>query len=481
METRVESHTNPSVAPGGTVDDIPLFDVEHLRELLGFGVRAVRRRRRLACIASGGVVTMVALAVVLLPRSYFTQVKILAQKDMVMPALGNPRRTVPAESDAPTKLASEAVMQRESLVSIMEQTHLLQEWEARRPPVLRLKDRLKALLMGQPSHDDQVEAIIGLLRTRMWVNTGDGTVTIGIVWPDAEMAYRIVGAAQQNFLEQRHASEVSMIGESIGILESHATEVRATIDSAVNEIRAIQPTHRASTPAPKPAVTRQPKVDQEAARLQALLTAKRQAIADLQDFRNKRLAELQTQLAEEKTTYGAAHPALASTEQAIDALSHDSPQLIDLRREEQSLIAQLARKGIAPDVVAPSKPLEPLILPVVHNEDSISARESYARSRLRIAVNAYEDLLDRLEGAHIELETARAAFKYKYRVLDPVEIPKKPIKPKVPLLLAGGLMLALMFALALPIIADVLCGRVLESWQVDRLLGLHVLAEVDSP
>jgi hypothetical protein len=475
----MESQANPSGPPAGGVEDIPLLDVDHVRDLAGFCLRAIRRRRGLAIGVFVAIVCTVATALVVMPRTYFTEVKILAQQDLVMPALGNPRRTIPAQSDAPTKFATEAVMQRESLVGIMNQTHLLKEWEARRPPVLRAKDWVMEKLTGPYTDDDRTEALIGVLKTRMWVTTGDGTVTIGIVWPSAEMAYRIVSAAQQNFLEQRHTSEVSMIGGSIAILESHATEVRATIDSAVNELRAMQPAKASARTTARPSTPSKPKVDQEAARLQALLTVKRQAIADLVAARQRRIADLQAQLAEEKTTYGAAHPAIASTQEAIDALSIDSPQLIALRHDESSLIAQLAKKGIAPDVVAPSKPLEHLVIPVMQAADSLNAEESYARSRLRIAVNAYEDLLDRLESAHIELETARAAFKYKYRVLDPVKVPKKPLKPRVPVVAAGGLVFALMLGIGVAILADVTSGRVLEAWQVDRLLGLPVLAEVE--
>ena len=220
-------------------------------------------------------------------------------------------------------------------------------------------------------------------------------------------------------------------------------------------------------------------MDEEAAGLQAMLTAKRQAIADLEEFRNKRMAELQTQLAEQKSTFGAAHPVIASTQQAIAALSVESPQLTALRREERSLVAQLARKGIEPDVVAPSRPLEPLVLPVVRADaDTVDARVSYVQSRLRLAVSAYGDLLDRLDGARIELETARAAFKYRYRVLDPVKVPKKPLKPNVPVFLGGGLVLAVLLGVAAAVTTELASGRVLEAWQVERQLGLPVLAVI---
>jgi uncharacterized protein involved in exopolysaccharide biosynthesis len=110
--------------------------------------------------------------------------------------------------------------------------------------------------------------------------------------------------------------------------------------------------------------------------------------------------------------------------------------------------------------------------------DTADARVSYVQSRLRLAVSAYGDLLDRLDGARIELETARAAFKYRYRVLDPVKVPKKPAKPNVPIFLVGGLILAALLGVAAAVLTDLGGGRVLEAWQVERQLGLPVLAAI---
>ena len=61
------------------------------------------------------------------------------------------------------------------------------------------------------------------------------------------------------------------------------------------------------------------------------------------------------------------------------------------------------------------------------------------------------------------------------------QYPKAPIKPKLPLLFAGGLVLALTLAVFVAVALDLASGRVLESWQVERQLGLTVLGEVPTP
>ena len=44
-----------------------------------------------------------------------------------------------------------------------------------------------------------------------------------------------------------------------------------------------------------------------------------------------------------------------------------------------------------------------------------------------------------------------------------------PIKPKVPLLLAGGLLAAIFLALAIPILAELRSGIMVERWQVNQI------------
>jgi hypothetical protein len=47
--------------------------------------------------------------------------------------------------------------------------------------------------------------------------------------------------------------------------------------------------------------------------------------------------------------------------------------------------------------------------------------------------------------------------------------------------LGGGAFAALLFALFACVAADLRAGRVVEAWQVEKLLGVPVLAEVRRP
>jgi hypothetical protein len=84
----------------------------------------------------------------------------------------------------------------------------------------------------------------------------------------------------------------------------------------------------------------------------------------------------------------------------------------------------------------------------------------------------------RIDSARIEQDTTRAAFKYRYSVVRPASVPKKPLKP-LPALIAGvTAVLAILCAVMIGSVRDWWGGRMVESWQVERELELPVLARV---
>ncbi|MGC4121433.1 MAG: hypothetical protein QM765_44025 [Myxococcales bacterium] len=328
--------TPPSARPDDSGD---LFDWALGRAFVGFGLRAVRRHWALGLGAFAGVLGMAALALAVLPKTYKTTVKILTARNQVMTGLANPGRAVPREADAPTQAASELILRHDNLVAMVKQTNLLDQWDASRAPAVAAKDWLLGVFRGPPSEEDRLNALVGVLEKRLRVTTGDdGTVSIEIEWPDAQMAYQLVQAAQQNFIETRHAVEVSTITEAISILEWHAASQGENVQSVLDELRkareAAAPAKAGdkTTAGPRrvaPGVVRprSQSQDQELAQAKAILAARQRALADLEDYRRKRLAELQGQLVEQTATYAPAHPLVVATQESIAAMGKDSPQI----------------------------------------------------------------------------------------------------------------------------------------------------------
>ena len=480
----VETRRDPPADP----DDFQLVDVVQLKNWVRFVLHSIRRRKGVVAVIFFLTVAATIGLLAILPRTYHVDAQLLTQRSTVMPALGNPGRTVPNDANVPTRAAAETVLRRDNLLSLMQQTDLLNRWERGRTPVFRFKDWLFRQI-APPSEEDRTNGLVGLLETRLTVSTGESTITIAIDWPDAQMGYALVDNALQNFLEQRHSAEVSSIAETISILESHAADLREQIDATLEEIKRgpapAKKTEKAD-PAPPPP-RRDPALDAaraQAAEVRVMLEAKRRAINELDDFRRRRLAELQTELSQKRTVYADAHPAVAQILQSISTLQEDSPQLAALRKDERELQAEYDR--LAPrrgegggsaasrsSEVAPRRRAGDPTEPDVEGE--------YSRTRLRFAMEKYDTLLDRINSARIELDTARAAFKYRYSIVHPPQLPKKPAKPKVPLVFAAGVVAGMVLAVLSAALADLRSGRILESWQVRRSLGLEVIGQVPRP
>jgi uncharacterized protein involved in exopolysaccharide biosynthesis len=475
-------------------DEAALFDYAYLWRQLGFTARSIQRHRWLCLGIFLSVAVMGSGLAASWPRTYHVRTKILAQRNQVMASLGNPHRVVPTESDAPTRAASETVLRRDNLVSLVKQTNLVDNWDAKRVPLLRLKDRVVRIFRGPTSDEDKLEALILLLERRLKVTTGEGTVEISIDWPNDQMAYQLVEAAQQNFLEARHVTEVSTIEEAISILEAHADNVHGAIERTLVEIEKLstgsvkQTTTVKSHPLGSNLGLGEAAPEQELKQIKFLLRAKRRAITDLEEFRQKRLAELQNQLAEQKVVYSDQHPVIVDTQQRIAALNQESPQITQLKADEQELLAEARRRGAKGDLdsltdgpVAKASRSEttPSAPSVRLSEDS--PQLAYAREQLRIASDTYQDILLRIDGARIELDTSRAAFKYRYSVINPAQFPKQPDKPNVFMMVVASIVGGLVLAVIAAFVQDHRKGRLIEAWQVERLLGIPLLAEVETP
>src|SRR4051812_8602475 len=192
-----------------------LFDWAKVRRYLTFSTGSVRRRPWLFIAVASAMVAFTAAALAVLPKTYQVDCKLLAQKNSVLAVRADANM-----NDQPARSAVEMIVRHENLQALIRQTDLLQEWPRRRAPILRFKDWLLGHFRAPPDENQQLEALTGLLEKQLtvWTNLNEGTVNIGLHWSDPVIAYRLVDAAQQNFLEMRHVLEISTISEQISIL-----------------------------------------------------------------------------------------------------------------------------------------------------------------------------------------------------------------------------------------------------------------------
>lgn len=467
-------------------------------ELVTFLRGAPRRRRRAALTAFAVVAALGGAVAVLKPPVYLTEVRILAQRNATLKDVA----TRSTRDESPTKGASEAILKRDNFIGIIQEAKLVDRWEAERPAILKLIDSAKERFRPKPTEEDKIRAIVGVLEKRLTVGADDMTVTIGASWSNANTAYAIVSVAQRRFLAARRSSEVGMISDAIDILESHLKTEREKLDQAVGDLQRLEEAKHAapsstgatapsSAPAAKPDKrivmhVPQPAAAPDPARTK-LLEEKRRRIAELEAERQRLINDLNAQLTTLRGTLTPAHPSIVALERRLELAKNPAEEVASLKQQVQQLEAELADATPAPhadpahppesgerDAGAPSAP----IVVVARPDDD--AETTMAKQRLTNATLKVDELQSRLRAARIELDVAEAAFKYKYTILTPPEVPRDPKKPAPWLIAVVGFVAAFLFYFIVPAALDLFSGRLLAAWQAKRL-GIPLLGEIDPP
>ena len=489
-------------------------DRERVRNYASFVAGAARRHRLLFAAVFVAIMAATVGSLFALPKTYHVEAKALAQANAALTVRGDG-----PGADSLTRVAAETVLRRDNLLALIQQTDLLRYSREHRAPVLRARDALvKVLYRREDSEADRLDALVELLEKRLavWTSESGSTVTIAIDWSDGPMACRLVDAAQRAFLDARYAREITALAESIGILRGHTTSLKADIDDAVGGIERMRadrdvPKTPVALPmaslsprmflAPRPAAARASAPNAELQQLRLQADAKLHVIDELEEFRRHRLSELQARLAEARTTFTESHPTIVDLNQQVRALSTESPQVVGLRQEAAALSAEYDRRiASLNDTPAPAIPVNIAVAgplagatatPPPLSSDvlrlAVDLREDrdpgmvYARGLLRDAMDKYAALRTQIQTAQIDLETAQAAFKYRYSVVTPAHLPRNPIKPNIPLVVFAAFLAALLCSLVLTVMADVRTGRLLERWQIERLLDRPILGEIALP
>lgn len=416
---------------------------------------ALRRRRWIALSLFLPIVAAAALYYRYKSPVYRVEARILTQRaSTILPGVG-------AGDDLPGRSAWDLVHRRDNLVALIRVAKLLEGEgvDTRRPLVARLLEVLRPPEIAR--QEEPLDALVRILDKRLEVNVEGGAIELRLDWPDAEHAYQIVQGAVQNYLEARHVQEVTSVDDVIAQLEGRTARLKADLDAAIAAAAARRPA------APRVATPRSRLPSEELVRLRSLVESKARAVRDVEEYRSRRLAELESQLAQARAKLSEAHPTVVALQRDVEALDHDSPQLRALREEERRLrgeyVAGLEREGLTTAALE-----APPIDPGTHREEDPRVRD------LRLQ---YEQMNGRVTTVRVELDAARAAFKYRYEVVWPPKIPTEIHSPKPALVLGGGVLVAVLLALLAAVGPEILSGRIVERWQVERVLGVPVVGE----
>jgi uncharacterized protein involved in exopolysaccharide biosynthesis len=473
------------------------FDAEVLKSYLNF-VRRSLRARRLMIVLVLAVGLMLTVAVYkYLPRTYTSQTVLMVDSSQVLEGNWGSSSLNGAET---------LIMRHENLEQIVRDVDLIRKYQASRPPILALKDKIIYATLGRPDENVMMAILRGTLESKLTAKVEQGTLTVSIDWFDPKTAAEIVEAARESYVKTRHVAEMSAFEEKLTILDGHASSLRGEIESLVKQSRALVQetsakqaaraaasaamTGDATASGPLPRARAPSVVANEGPRLREGLDAKRKQLADLEREYEARVQTERRKLDDLKVRLTPIHPEVATQQRRLEAAEQVPSEIALLRSEVHGLEGQvtqndfLARRGgsasgrsVARGALAPN--IDAIPVEAVQLLDTGDIDPALA-AQLGSAISKYGGLRDEIRSGRIQFDTAQAAFNFRYKVVVPAEVPGAPTKPKAAMVLGAGFFLSLLTALLLPILAQLRTGMVVERWQV-AALQLPVLADLHLP
>ena len=194
----------------------------------------------------------------------------------------------------------------------------------------------------------------------------------------------------------------------------------------------------------------------------------KQQVKETEDERRRQLSELKAQLAGLLSTYTPSYPPVIALQRKIDALAEEPSNLVSLKNQERSLLNQIAsasttaasdararQQVFAPATAGVTMPGKPAPSPNSRQDLEIADPESaMALSKLQNRIHKYEEYMDQISAAKLELDLARNAFKYRYGMYKPPELPTQPKRPIRILVGCAGALAALLGAIGAAALMD---------------------------
>jgi uncharacterized protein involved in exopolysaccharide biosynthesis len=459
------------------VDSASVFDLAVLGHFIGFVLKSAARHKLLFATCFVMVAAGAAALARIVPSRYQVTGTVLVQPSSVIGTLANP--SLNRDWDAPTRAAREVVLRRDNLIALCKKTDFLRRHAASRAPLVLARDWLYEKLRSAPLDDEaRLRGVLDGIERKLWVNVGnEGTMSITFVWSDPSLTYDFVNAALESFLEARRAAEVTQVGETIAILQAHDAQVQrkvaelaASLDEKEKSAAKVRTIPR-RVALPVPVVER----SDETRQLEVRLDAKRRALSDLEEFRRRRLDDLQAKLTELLHVYAPEHPQVIELQKSIESLAGPSPQLDQLRAEVGAMELTLKR-------LAPLRPPTPPATPGAYELPNLPADDphlDYEHAQLLAFQRQHQSLVDRIDAVRMEIDTAEVAFKYRYSIVSPPQMPRGPLHSYPLIVTVAGFFGGIAFAFFATSVRDILRARVIDRWQIERELGLTIIAEVD--
>ena len=493
------------------LDDEAIVDVRSAANFLGYISRSTRRRRRLLTTTALITFALVAALAAVMPRSYRIETRILTHKSSVMSALVHPGSSIPPSADNPTGGAVELIKSRSNLSQLMRDTDLKTRWAERRSTAAKFKDNLLHKIFGAPTDEEIDESFLKMLDEKVSASVEGDVVLINVEWPDAQIAKVLADSVHDSFLTMRRKMELSEIEETVNILSRNVEISRQGINEVVKRMQKIveqrendlegrssgnssrsEPRRRSRKN--KFIAIRKPQAADElmSGDLRKQLDDKNAALLSARRAYDERLTRARDRLSSLLASLGPDHPDVIEAKRDLEAIGREQPDLGPLEASQAALAGQLKKMPMLPQDDAgqggedgqKSADYDLMRVPVsedLYKEMDKDPEIAAVFDDLKKRQDAHDEMVGRLVNARLQSETAGVAFEFRYITTEPPVMPRKSIKPNVPVMVGGGAVGALVLGVLLALLADIFSGRVLETWQVSRFLQMKALGELEEP
>lgn len=450
---------------------------DDIGQWVGFGLRSLARHAPSAALLFAAIVGISVLAAIFLPRTWLIHSRIFAAPPESAPGAARPSG---GGALSLTPAAVDAALSRKWLEQTA-QNLSLGERLAQRPSWTRDVRARVSEVLGRPAATpaERDQAALELLADRFTVKQEQDAVALELKWPDRAMALEILRLAEAELLRVREQAELEPLARRKAALDDAIAANEARIAQTLALIERTRETRRKGA---RPSTVRGLQAegawgalpDVRLVELRRKLMELRAALTRREQAHQKRAAELRAVAAEQRALFTAAHPTLMETEERLAANAAEGLEIEKARAQEHALLAEYVKLGGRDGELAAVEgaPLWPEEL----------TREDEALTLARAQVGKEVDQLAALLATRDEVATSlaaeRAAFPERYVLIQPARVERSPVFPKVPLLIAAGVLGGLLVALFASVLRDLLGDRLVEPGQLERTTGLKLLGEV---
>jgi uncharacterized protein involved in exopolysaccharide biosynthesis len=403
--------------------------------------RTILLRRWLRVLGTATVLVAIAAALTRVwPRSYSAGATVFA-----LPADGaaGSQRGPAGETIGLTQGAAELSVSRVAEREMVRKLGLAVHWEEAEHRGISPYMARVAALFGTNEATTPEQRAVDALDERLRLKVKGPEVTVSVDWPDPDDAYALVNETVERLIADRHKLELAP-------LEAKAETLRARVETehqrmqrelALLEAQIVEK-RKGARPSTVRGLQAQGRFgdlpDPRLSELRQKILTQRKAIAELEDVQDKRQANLQALLAEQRATLGPQNPQVLDTQDKLNAVERQRARVDQLKDDEQQLLAEYVRNGGNERELSPEA--GPLWAPELKDDDEGLA---FRRAALASDLSRLDALRAQAIDADVAVGTARAAFDGHYAELVPPKRPTHPASPKTVLICLAALVAGL--------------------------------------